>query len=1196
MFKKVFFSLMLLCIGTITTVFCSYEVSALELNHNSEIYKKVIRQNIKACYRNEPLANNTFPKDWPSGDFKGLFGDATWVTLPTGYTTTLADDYKVSCKGLMYGESKFGLFSTSNGYAGILDIYGKNISDETGLIKKEELAVGLGYEEAPEEPDNLDTPLYYALKYTYMKLRKWRGCGFLWLGLCEETTGPHDAATYVTGTKVNSDGTVGGDMEVFSSGNGVDLNEAGISFKENGDKSGGTLSVKCEDFKKSWGELLGEVLIGAASFNSVIGFNCVDGSLSVSYDKTIWNDGDANNGSGASEKSIVGFLNKHLPINFSIEEERCSDQYCMTYHYEKRTFTFTGTISNDPSYVGEPTNITLPGQYNKIGGWDDRASKGMMYFTGGTNRIFTDAEIYVLYVGYLTDYYKADFQCGADKAEFYAGREGYIRASNLLYDSQMQDECYVKATTNADKKVNGVSFYTFDGADRGGGMVFHGQKTFEELLAQIAGLDVTPESIAEANISPTPEGDEGGSGQSDPCFKEAGALGWVLCPIISGLSDLGSKAYKWVENNFLQIRASIFSDSTSGVESAWKNVRDIANVGFAIMLLVVIFSQITGVGIDNYGIKKILPKLIVCAIVINLSYVVCQILVDLSNIFGKGLNDLLSGMGPALSVNVNNYEASGWQSATVWGTGVVGVAIIMIVSYGGLGAIMMLFLALLACVIAVIMLFAILVIRQAGVVVCVIIAPIAILCYLLPNTEKVYKKWFSLLKGLLLVYPICGLVVGAGDFMSRIFGNLAASGNDWTQLGFALGAMIVQVLPYFFIPAILKGSLAAMGDIGAKISRFGRGLSGRAGKAIKGSDAMKMSHQRANENRMMRKAGINSKTGELTARGRMKARFAKSELGKRVGYSKFQSSRIQAAEKIRGADIGATASLTNAIATSEMANKKQTPDAYYEDQLDKAAKAGDITAYESAIEAAVSSGQLKDKDIARITRNTIGQMQASIKDDGVRQNFYRKLAAKHGNSFLGTDFELRHWMQNSGTGVLGNYGDYAASHIGIEDVKPEDVLKLSGDSLAGMISAGKIDQGMAKRIMAMNPNMSADKRIMMGALANGAVGAGVNVAQFKADATALASNSHAVVSTITPTGSDDLATLVSRWTAPTAQRTTIVQEFYSDSDKQLRPVDIQEAGTYADPAGNIYRIRRTQDGRHIDDAGFEVDISKFHPR
>ena len=45
-------------------------------------------------------------------------------------------------------------------------------------------------------------------------------------------------------------------------------------------------------------------------------------------------------------------------------------------------------------------------------------------------------------------------------------------------------------------------------------------------------------------------------------------------------------------------------------------------------------------------------------------------------------------------------------------------------------------------------------------------------------------------------------------------------------------------LPFFFIPKLLKGSLAAMGNIGAKVSGLSRGLSKGAGNKINPSMLM----------------------------------------------------------------------------------------------------------------------------------------------------------------------------------------------------------------------------------------------------------------------------------------------------------------------------------------------------------------------
>ena len=848
MFKKIFFALILLFAGTMAASFCPNRASALELGKDSDIYKKIIRQNIKDCYLNEPLSNKVFPKNWPNDEYKSLFGDSKWVNMPTGYTPL--EENKVTCKGFMYGDA---LGSGAKGqYDGILNIFGKSINSRTGLETKKKLAIGFGYEPSPDgELDNPNAPLYYALAYRYTTYTKDR----TFFSTEENTYGPYDAATYVTGTKVNNNGTVASKLEIFASGNGTTIEDAGIYFKENTDKTGGTLSIKCTNFQEQWKSgLLNDLILGVTSFGSIDGWDCADGEFSVSYNKTIWNDGNANTGESATNTSIVGFLNKHLPLNFSIEKSQCTDKFCVHSYTEKNTFTVTGTISSDPNYIDNPDNITLPGQYNKIGNWDDRASKGMEYFTGGTNRIFTDAEIYVLYAGYLTDYYKADFQCGSDKTEHYDGREGYVKAGNILYEGEMQDVCYVKATANASQKVNGVSSYNFNGADRGGGMVFHGQKTFEELLNQIANLNVTPESIAEANITATTDENENGEVKKN-CDNSAGSLGWILCPILQGLADAANEAWENYIQPALEIDTVLLGSETENqsgqkvqsdaAEKAWGIFRNISNVIFIIFFLVIIFSQLTGVGIDNYGIKKSLPKLIVAAILVNLSFLICQLAVDLSNIFGGSLYNLMNDMGRDILTEstVTIDGSTGYMGAGALTCVAILVAIAGFVGafwQNGIAVLIPLLVGALSVAISIAFLFILLSVRQAGVVVLVVVSPIAFVAYLMPNSKKLFDKWLKAFEGLLLLYPICGLLVGGGNFVSKL---LLSTGVGNTSFFLALTAMIVGIAPIFFIPTLLKGAFAAIGNIGNTISnlgnRVGKGVSSRVGDRAKNSESLR---------------------------------------------------------------------------------------------------------------------------------------------------------------------------------------------------------------------------------------------------------------------------------------------------------------------------------------------------------------------
>lgn len=423
------------------------------------------------------------------------------------------------------------------------------------------------------------------------------------------------------------------------------------------------------------------------------------------------------------------------------------------------------------------------------------------------------------------------------------------KEANEIIDNPESTDAAKRSAQNAIKQIDDMNRvyweFTTNASDPNYGVVC---KSIPD--ATDGSIDIDEEDSG-ATIDPS-----GNQDQQDACYKGAGVLGWIVCPVTQGLTDLGAKAYKWVEENFLQVKASIFSEDSNGVRTAWSTIRNIANVGFIIMLLFVIVSQVTGFGIDNYGIKRILPKLIVGAIVMNLSYIICELMIDVSNIAGSGLKDILTGMGPGLPTNASSYAASGGQYATVFGVTTIAVAIGMILSSGGLGAILMLFVALLSVVIAILVLFVVLIVRQAGIVVCVVIAPIAVMCYLLPNTEKYFKKWFDLMKGLLLVYPLCGLIIGAGDFVGRIFGNLAANSNDNLQMGFALSAMVVTAIPYLFIPTLLKSSLAAMGNLGAKISGLGARLRGGASGKVRNSNAMKNSKERAAEYRTRVKAGV----------------------------------------------------------------------------------------------------------------------------------------------------------------------------------------------------------------------------------------------------------------------------------------------------------------------------------------------------
>ena len=136
-----------------------------------------------------------------------------------------------------------------------------------------------------------------------------------------------------------------------------------------------------------------------------------------------------------------------------------------------------------------------------------------------------------------------------------------------------------------------------------------------------------------------------------------GALGWLVCPTTGKLSEAIDWIYGKIEN-ILQINPVEVKDGAP-IYEIWKYIRGFTNIVFIIFFMVVVISQITGYGISNYGIKKVLPKLIVTAILINLSFVICSLAVDVSNIVGNSLRGLFTSIEQSTAGTITTGTFSG---------------------------------------------------------------------------------------------------------------------------------------------------------------------------------------------------------------------------------------------------------------------------------------------------------------------------------------------------------------------------------------------------------------------------------------------------------------------------------------------------------------------------------------------------------
>ena len=293
----------------------------------------------------------------------------------------------------------------------------------------------------------------------------------------------------------------------------------------------------------------------------------------------------------------------------------------------------------------------------------------------------------------------------------------------------------------------------------------------------------------------------------------AGALAWVLCPAV----QLIASATNFFENNII-IPFMTISPLTTAADNPiyilWQNIRNVANIGFIIFFFIVIFSQATSIGLSNYGIKKILPKMAVVVIGVNLSYFIVAFIIDAFNIFGAGISALVtSALQQAGTTQLNNGTSSG-TVRSIFTLG--GAALLTIVVSGG-AAIGWFFSFLGLALLVVVVVVIVLVVRQMAIIMLVIVAPAAILMYMLPNTEGYFTKWRKMLIQLLMMYPMIVLLFAAGKIFGIILQQpdfkIAGDGvsDDVAQAVRVILQFVVYVVPLVFLPATFAASGSLMG-------------------------------------------------------------------------------------------------------------------------------------------------------------------------------------------------------------------------------------------------------------------------------------------------------------------------------------------------------------------------------------------------
>lgn len=296
--------------------------------------------------------------------------------------------------------------------------------------------------------------------------------------------------------------------------------------------------------------------------------------------------------------------------------------------------------------------------------------------------------------------------------------------------------------------------------------------------------------------------------QEEECGKAFFGLGGLIC---SG-GNMVNAAFKILYEFVQQILSSqVNIVKSSVVKQNWETFLNIANVVLIIAFLVVIYSTATSVGgLSNYDVKKLLPRIIIFSIAINISYYICMALSDLSDIAGKSLYALLTSGVPSVIPDPLSFALEIAKGAI---EGITGIALgLLILFLAGGPVIIMLITVILAIAV-----------RSVALVVLVIVSPIAIALYVFnqPGVSKGYQLWATNYIKLLLVYPLFMIIWGGSQLVASIIRGAnepALSFITDLAVAFAPGA---SILPLF------KASGDILGKATVAMSSFGNQAHGK---------------------------------------------------------------------------------------------------------------------------------------------------------------------------------------------------------------------------------------------------------------------------------------------------------------------------------------------------------------------------------
>lgn len=315
-------------------------------------------------------------------------------------------------------------------------------------------------------------------------------------------------------------------------------------------------------------------------------------------------------------------------------------------------------------------------------------------------------------------------------------------------------------------------------------------------------------------------------------------MGWVIGILLAGASLMLHLAIFCLAF-IIQIAGYNGYLSSTAVNVGWVMVRDITNMFFVVILLLVAFGTI--LGLEQYEWKKMLVKFFFAAVLVNFSRVICGVIIDVGQVVMITFVNGIAATAGGNLINAFSMDSIFSLSQNAPPSKIVDTKEIFTAALGAL--------IFSSIILAMMLVFVFMLVSRLVVLwILIVLSPFAFVLSVIPQTQKYASQWWSEFGNHVVVGPavvffmwLSFAVVGGGQINTEISGSSAIPDTakindqdtagvggimDWNKMSnfaIAIGILLVGAKTSQSLGTVGGSAMSKATDFGKKVAMVASG-------------------------------------------------------------------------------------------------------------------------------------------------------------------------------------------------------------------------------------------------------------------------------------------------------------------------------------------------------------------------------------